>query len=129
MVALITFMYSLSQDKEVAIQVKKLPAGTVVFEDISKQKYCGKVVKPVTQKMSPRGSSQDGALSGVIEFNDRSDTKEVLFGDRDTAGDIQLRTGDTVEFNTSTGEFLSDLQASVSCLHLIPRMTHFHVTF
>jgi len=90
------------KDKEVAIKVKKLPAGAVVFEDISKQKYRGKVVKPVAQKMSPRGLSQDGTLSGVIEFNDKSDTKEVLFGDRDTEGDIQLRTGDTVEFNTST---------------------------
>ena len=85
--------------------MKKLSPGTVVFEDISKQKYRGKVVKPVVQKHSPRGSSVDGQLSGVIEFNDTSDTKEVLFGDRDTEGDIQLRIGDTVEFNISTGAF------------------------
>ena len=83
--------------------MKKLPACTVVFEDISKQKYVGKVVKPVAQKLSPRGPSQDVPLSGIIEFNDKSDTKEVQFGDRDTQDDIQLRTGDTVEFNTSTG--------------------------
>ena len=95
-----------------AIQVNKLPAGTVVFEDISKQKYRGKVIKPVAQKLSPRGSSQDTPLSGVIEFNDKSDTKEVLFGDRDTQGDIQLRTGDTVEFNTSTGT-----------MHSVPRLS------
>ena len=90
-----------------AIQVKKVPPGTVVFEDISKEKYRGKVVKPVAQKQSPRGGSQDGQLSGVIEYNNTIDTKEVLFGDRDTEGDIQLRTGDTVEFNISTGKGLA----------------------
>ena len=86
-----------------AIQVTKLAAGTVAFEDISKEKFRGKVVKPVALKLSPR-NSLDGQLSGVIEYNQNNDTREVLFGDRDTEGDIQLQIGDTVEFNISTGK-------------------------
>eukprot|EP00112_Aurelia_sp_Birch-Aquarium-sp1_P017175 Seg3963.1 transcript_id=Seg3963.1/GoldUCD/mRNA.D3Y31 product="Cold shock domain-containing protein E1" protein_id=Seg3963.1/GoldUCD/D3Y31 len=89
------------KDKEVAIQVTKLAVGTVAFEDISKEKFRGKVIKPVAQKLSPR-NSLDGQFSGVIEYNQTNDTREVLFGDRDTEGDIQLQIGDTVEFNIST---------------------------
>ncbi|XP_065063770.1 cold shock domain-containing protein E1-like [Rhopilema esculentum] len=89
------------KDKEVAIRVSKLAAGAVAFEDISKEKFRGKVVKSVSQRLSPR-NSLEGQLSGVIEYNTGNDTKEVLFGDRDTEGDIQLQVGDTVEFNIST---------------------------
>ena len=103
-----TFNLDLQQDKEVAIRVSKLAAGAVAFEDISKENFRGKVVKSVSQRLSPR-NSLEGQLSGVIEYNTGSDTKEVLFGDRDTEGDIQLQVGDTVEFNISTGEALKRL--------------------
>ena len=41
-------------------------------------------------------------MTGVIEYNYKNDTREVLFGDRDTEDDIALQRGDVVNFNIST---------------------------
>ena len=35
------------QDKEVAINIKKLPVGTVVFEDTSEKEYTGTITKTI----------------------------------------------------------------------------------
>lgn len=87
------------QGKEIAVKVNKLSPGTVVFEDISEERFKGHVIKAVTVR-SP--SSTDGHLTGMIEYQGKTDTYEVLFGDRDTEDDISLQKGDVVEFNLST---------------------------
>ena len=98
--------------------MKKLPCGTVAFEDISSESYQGKVIKPVVHKQSPRGPP-DGQLSGVIEYNSGNDTKEVLYGERDTEGEISLRKADTVEFNISTGKsFITPISQSIKVFNL-----------
>lgn len=86
--------------KEIAIAVKKLEPGTVVFEDISPTRFKGHVIKA----LNARGlnNSADGHLTGMIEYQGKTDTHEVLFGDRDTEDDMILHKGDVVEFNVST---------------------------
>lgn len=87
--------------KEIAISVKKLEPGTVVFEDISTTRYKGHVIKALNAPRSLNNSG-DGHLTGMIEYQGKTDTHEVLFGDRDTEDDIILQQGDVVEFNVST---------------------------
>ncbi|XP_057296405.1 cold shock domain-containing protein E1-like isoform X2 [Hydractinia symbiolongicarpus] len=88
------------QGKEIAVKVKKLPAGTVVFEDISQNRHRGHVIKAINTRAL--NNSVDGHLTGMIEYQGKTDTHEVLFGDRDTEDDIILQKGDVVEFNVST---------------------------
>jgi cold shock CspA family protein len=87
------------QGKEIAVKVNKLAPGTVVFEDISEERYKGHVIKAVTTRSL---NSTDGHLTGMIEYQGKTDTHEVLFGDRDTEDEIVLQKGDVVEFNLST---------------------------
>lgn len=88
------------QGKEIAIKVNKLSAGTVVFEDISPNRFRGHVIKSINARAL--NNSVDGHLTGMIEYQGETDTHEVLFGDRDTEDDIILQKGDVVEFNVST---------------------------
>ncbi|XP_066924328.1 cold shock domain-containing protein E1-like [Clytia hemisphaerica] len=86
--------------KEIAVSIKKLSPGTVVFEDISENRFKGHVIKAIGPKSM--NSSMDGQLTGMIEYQGKTDTHEVLFGDRDMEDDIILQKGDVVEFNVST---------------------------
>jgi len=86
--------------KEIAVSVNKLDPGTVVFEDISSTRFRGHVIKEINARML--NNHVDGHLTGMIEYQGKTDTHEVLFGDRDTEDDIILQKGDVVEFNVST---------------------------
>lgn len=87
-------------NKELAVCVKKLPTGTVILEDVSTTTYKGHVIKSVNNRNL--NSSCDGTLSGVIEYQGKTDTHEIIFGGRDSEDDILLQKGDVVEFNIST---------------------------
>ena len=54
------------QDKEVAIKIKKLPPGTVVFEDVSPETYRGVITKVI-----PRFTNKKSAESfpGKVVYN------------------------------------------------------------
>jgi len=86
--------------KEIAVNVNKLEPGTVVFEDISSTRFKGHVIKEINARML--NNHVDGHLTGMIEYQGKTDTHEVMFGDRDTEDDIILQKGDVVEFNVST---------------------------
>lgn len=86
--------------KEIAVSVKKLSPGSVVFEDISENRYRGHVFKAIG--LRSMNNSMDGHLTGMIEYQGKTDTHEVLFGDRDMEDDIILQKGDVVDFNVST---------------------------
>lgn len=88
------------QGKEIAIKINKLASGTVIFEDISPERFRGHVIKSINTRAL--NNSVDGHLTGMIEYQGETDTHEVLFGDRDTEDDIILQKGDVVEFNVST---------------------------
>ena len=102
--------------------MKKLEPGTVVFEDISTARYKGHVIKALNAPRSLNNAG-DGHLTGMIEYQGKTDTHEVLFGDRDTEDDIILQQGDVVEFNVSTGSVIFHFESlgylSVVCLLII----------
>ncbi|XP_068125786.1 cold shock domain-containing protein E1 isoform X3 [Hyperolius riggenbachi] len=84
--------------KEVATDVRLLPQGTVIFEDISIEHFEGtvtKVIPKVTNK------NQNDPLPGRIKV-DFVIPKELPFGDKDTKSKVTLLEGDHVRFNIST---------------------------
>uniref|UniRef100_A0A667ZXH8 Cold shock domain-containing protein E1 n=1 Tax=Myripristis murdjan TaxID=586833 RepID=A0A667ZXH8_9TELE len=85
--------------KEVATDVRLLPQGTVIFEDISIEQFEGTVTK-VIPKVPTKNQNDPlpGRISARIGFTD----KELLFGEKDTKSKVTLLEGDHVQFNIST---------------------------
>jgi cold shock CspA family protein len=85
------------QNKEVAVNVQKLPLGTVIFEDIGIDKRRGKILKTLKQNQR-----QGDPLAGRIVYETLEGSIEIPFGDRDQVGDYSLMQDDIVEFNIAT---------------------------
>jgi len=85
--------------KEVATDVRLLPQGTVIFEDISIEQFEGTVAK-VIPKVPTKNQNDPlpGRITARIGFTD----KELLFGEKDTKSKVTLLEGDHVQFNIST---------------------------
>uniref|UniRef100_A0A3Q2C6Z6 Cold shock domain-containing protein E1 n=1 Tax=Cyprinodon variegatus TaxID=28743 RepID=A0A3Q2C6Z6_CYPVA len=85
--------------KEVATDVRLLPQGTVIFEDISIEQFEGTVVK-VIPKVPTKNQSDPlpGRISARIGFSE----KELPFGEKDTKSKVTLLEGDHIQFNIST---------------------------
>ncbi|XP_035501155.2 cold shock domain-containing protein E1 isoform X12 [Scophthalmus maximus] len=85
--------------KEVATDVRLLPQGTVIFEDISIEQFEGTVVK-VIPKVPTKNQNDPlpGRISARIGFAD----KELPFGEKDTKSKVTLLEGDHIQFNIST---------------------------
>ncbi|XP_061592736.1 cold shock domain-containing protein E1 isoform X4 [Cololabis saira] len=85
--------------KEVATDVRLLPQGTVIFEDISIEQFEGTVVK-VIPKVPTKNQNDPlpGRISARIGFTD----KELPFGEKDTRSKVTLLEGDHIQFNIST---------------------------
>ncbi|KAF3696577.1 Cold shock domain-containing protein E1 N-ras upstream gene protein UNR [Channa argus] len=79
--------------KEVATDVRLLPQGTVIFEDISIEQFEGTVFKVI-----PKNDPLPGRISAQIGFTD----KELPFGEKDTKSKVTLLEGDHIQFNIST---------------------------
>lgn len=79
-----------SQGKEIACNIEKLPSGSVVFEDISDTTVKGQVLKPFEKDCVPR--ERNDPLPGRIKYRapDHSEV-EVSFGEKDQRGDFTLR--------------------------------------
>ncbi|XP_029429067.1 cold shock domain-containing protein E1 isoform X2 [Rhinatrema bivittatum] len=84
--------------KEVATDVRLLPQGTVIFEDISFEHFEGTVTKVIPKVPN---KSQNDPLPGRIKV-DFMIPKELPFGDKDTKSKVTLLEGDHVKFNIST---------------------------
>uniref|UniRef100_A0A4W3HYP2 Cold shock domain-containing protein E1 n=1 Tax=Callorhinchus milii TaxID=7868 RepID=A0A4W3HYP2_CALMI len=84
--------------KEVATDVKLLPQGTVIFEDVSIELFEGVVTKIIPKVTS---KTQTDPLPGRIKVN-FAISKELPFGDKDTRSKVTLLESDHVRFNIST---------------------------
>ncbi|XP_071115411.1 cold shock domain-containing protein E1-like isoform X1 [Haliotis cracherodii] len=85
--------------KEVAVDISRLPEGTVIFEDIGLDMIQGKVLKTLKNGNNRR---QSDPLGGRIIYETPKGTMDIPFGDKDQKGDYTLQQGDTVEFNIAT---------------------------
>ncbi|MGH0182728.1 UNVERIFIED_CONTAM: hypothetical protein FKN15_010166 [Acipenser sinensis] len=85
--------------KEVATEVRLLPQGTVIFEDISIEHFEGTVTKVIPKVPN---KNQNDPLPGRIAARISFAEKELFFGDKDTKSKVTLLEGDHVQFNIST---------------------------
>ncbi|XP_067384494.1 cold shock domain-containing protein E1 isoform X10 [Channa argus] len=85
--------------KEVATDVRLLPQGTVIFEDISIEQFEGTVFKVIPKvPIKNQNDPLPGRISAQIGFTD----KELPFGEKDTKSKVTLLEGDHIQFNIST---------------------------
>lgn len=92
----VQYAIQIRNNKEVAVNVQKLPQGTVIFEDVGSDKRRGKISKTL------KTGSKSDPLAGRIVYETLSGSIEIPFGDRDQYGDYTLLVGDIVEFNIAT---------------------------
>lgn len=97
----VEFIIQTRNGKEVACNITRLPAGTVIFEDLKPDILKGQVLKPLDR--GPNNRHQTDALPGRIRYRapDHSEV-EISFGDKDQKGDFTLRHGDWVQFQIAT---------------------------
>ncbi|KAA0714099.1 Cold shock domain-containing protein E1 N-ras upstream gene protein [Triplophysa tibetana] len=106
--------------KEVATDVRLLPQGTVIFEDISIETFEGTVTKIIPK--APSKNQNDplpGRISARINFTD----KDLLFGEKDTKSKVTLLEGDHVQFNISTDR--RDKLERATNIEILPDAFHF----
>ncbi|XP_051509162.1 cold shock domain-containing protein E1-like isoform X3 [Myxocyprinus asiaticus] len=106
--------------KEVATDVRLLPQGTVIFEDISIETFEGTVNKVIPK--APTKNQNDplpGRIGARINFTD----KELLFGEKDTKSKVTLLEGDHVQFNISTDR--RDKLERATNIDILPDTFHF----
>lgn len=108
----VEFSVHTRNDKEVAISVSQLEPGTVVFEDISTDKYVGQVMKtverpsghrdprPLGSSVSPSSGSEP--FPGKLRYKRNGNEMEISFGERDMKGEYTLQPDDFVKFNIVT---------------------------
>uniref|UniRef100_A0AAV2LWT5 Cold shock domain-containing protein E1 n=1 Tax=Knipowitschia caucasica TaxID=637954 RepID=A0AAV2LWT5_KNICA len=85
--------------KEVATDVRLLPQGTVIFEDISIEQFEGTVTKVIPKVPT---KNQNDPLPGRITARIGYTDKELPFGEKDTKSKVTLLEGDHIQFNIST---------------------------
>uniref|UniRef100_A0A8C6SRH3 Cold shock domain containing E1 n=1 Tax=Neogobius melanostomus TaxID=47308 RepID=A0A8C6SRH3_9GOBI len=85
--------------KEVATDVRLLPQGTVIFEDISIEQFEGTVTKVIPKVPT---KNQNDPLPGRITAHIGYTDKELPFGEKDTKSKVTLLEGDHIQFNIST---------------------------
>lgn len=97
----VEFIIQTRNGKEVACNITRLPAGTVVFEDVGTEIVKGQVLKPLDRGQNAR--HQSDPLPGRIRYRAQDHSEvEVPFGDKDQKGDFTLRHGDWVQFKIAT---------------------------
>ncbi|XP_048840521.1 cold shock domain-containing protein E1 isoform X1 [Brienomyrus brachyistius] len=106
--------------KEVATEVRLLPQGTVIFEDISIEQFEGTVSKVIPK--IPNKNQNDplpGRIRARINFTD----KELLFGEKDTKSKVTLLERDHVRFNISTDR--RDKLERATNIEILPDTFHY----
>lgn len=94
----VEFQIDIRNGKEIAISIKRLARGTVIFEDVGVDKRRGKVQKT----LKTVGRRQSDPLAGRIVYETLEGPIEIPYGDKDQLGDFTLQVGDLVEFNIAT---------------------------
>lgn len=112
----VEFSIQTRNNKQVAVNIEKLPEGTVVFEDVDGEVYTGQILETVERGLShlhlrsnlnsassnllSNGSSSSS--SGNIVWNKNGKELEIPFSERDLKGQFTLNVGDYVQFRIAT---------------------------
>ncbi|XP_072173576.1 cold shock domain-containing protein E1-like [Diadema setosum] len=96
----VDFEIGTRNDKEVATKIKKLPAGTVIFEDVSPETYKGVITKVIPRFTNKKTTEP---FPGKVVYSTQDGGKrELSFGDKDTLRSYTFLMGDMVDFHIAT---------------------------
>ncbi|RWS09033.1 cold shock domain-containing protein E1-like protein [Dinothrombium tinctorium] len=109
----VEFSIQTRNNKEVAVNVTRLPPGSVIFEDVSPEEQKGQVLKTIerhnshfNQRQHSSSNSSNGngnePFPGKIVYKKGNSDVEIPFGERDIKGEFSLQVGDLVKFNIVT---------------------------
>ncbi|XP_018914708.1 RNA-binding protein Unr isoform X2 [Bemisia tabaci] len=98
----VEFNIQTRQGKEVAVNMRILPPGSVVFEDVCDDIMKGQVLKTLEDSAKSQPQASD-PLPGRIRYRaaDHSE-EEIPFGDKDQIRNYTLKHGDWVQFRIAT---------------------------
>lgn len=95
----VEFSIQTRNGKEVAVNVIRLPEGTVVFEDIGEERIKGQVIKSLDRHQARH---QSDPLPGRIRYRRDGVEIEIPYGDKDQMGEFTLMPKDWVQFCIAT---------------------------
>lgn len=95
----VEFAVQMRNGKEVAVDIKSLPEGTVIFEDVGVEKRRGRIINTLK---AARGRKSSDPLAGRIVYETVKGSIEIPYGDKDQNGEYTLQVGDLVDFNIAT---------------------------
>ncbi|RWS26993.1 cold shock domain-containing protein E1-like protein [Leptotrombidium deliense] len=109
----VEFSIQTRNNKEVAVNVTRLAAGSVIFEDVNPEEQKGQILKSIDRHNSHAYQRQhSGSISsngpgnepfpGKIMYKKGHSDVEIPFGERDVKGEYTLQVGDLVKFNIVT---------------------------
>eukprot|EP00918_Siedleckia_nematoides_P008348 GHVU01018104.1.p1 GENE.GHVU01018104.1~~GHVU01018104.1.p1 ORF type:complete len:815 (+),score=93.18 GHVU01018104.1:360-2804(+) len=94
----VDFQIQIRNNKEVAVDIKRLPEGTVIFEDVGLENRRGRILNT----LKSGNWKQSEPLAGRIVYETVEGSIEIPYGDKDQHGDYSLQPDDLVEFNIAT---------------------------
>jgi len=110
----VEFSIQTRNNKQVAVNIDKIPQGSVVFEDVDPEHLTGQILETVERGLSHlhlrtysntnSNSSSNGtdAFPGNIVWSKNGKELEIPFSERDLKGEFTLNVGDYVKFNIAT---------------------------
>ena len=111
----VEFSIQTRNNKQVAVNIEKLPEGSVVFEDVDSEVFTGQILEAVerglshlhlrsnlTSAASGLLSNGSSSSSGSIAWNKNGKELEIPFSERDLKGQFTLNVGDYVQFRIAT---------------------------
>lgn len=111
----VEFSIQTRNNKQVAVNIEKLPEGTVMFEDVDSEVFTGQILETVerglshlhlrsnlTSASSGLMSNGSSSSSGNIVWNKNGKELEIPFSERDLKGQFTLNVGDYVQFRIAT---------------------------
>lgn len=111
----VEFSIQTRNNKQVAVNIEKLPEGSVVFEDVDSEVFTGQILEAVERGLSHLHlrsnlnsaassllSNGSSSSSGSIAWNKNGKELEIPFSERDLKGQFTLNVGDYVQFRIAT---------------------------
>lgn len=101
--ASVQFTIQNRQGKEVATQIKVLPMGSVVFDDVAQEELQGAVKQPVIRSFTHgRGKEPEPMPGQIIYQTDTGGITTLPYTDKDQVGGYTMLSGDIVHFSIAT---------------------------
>lgn len=116
--ASVEFVIQSRQGKEVATQIKVLPAGSVQFDSVGEEVFQGAVRTPVIRSFTHGRGKELEPQPGELVYQSEADGITTLpYTHKDQIGDYTMLAGDIVHFSIATDKRNGAVRATNVTLH------------